>query len=147
MSRFLIRPEMHCHNLASHLLGQILRDVPDDYERRYSLRPWLVESFVDLSRFSGTCYRATNWVRVGCTKGRGRQDRDRKMSVPVKDIYLYPLDKDFRSKLGLPPDSGPTALGITDGLSEETWAEKEFGNAPLGEKRLSNIKKQWSIFW
>jgi len=138
MSRFLIRPEMHCHNLASHLLGQILRDVPDDYERRYSLRPWLVESFVDLSRFSGTCYRATNWVRVGCTKGRGRQDRDRKMSVPVKDIYLYPLDKDFRSKLGLPPDSGPTALGITDGLSEETWAEKEFGNAPLGDKRLSD---------
>ncbi len=138
MSRFLIRPEVHCQNLASLLLGQILRTVPDDYERRYRLRPWLVESFVDVSRFSGTCYRAANWVRVGCTKGRGRQDRDRKMAVPVKDIYLYPLDTDFRAKLGLPPDSGPTALVITDGLSEDTWAEKEFGNAPLGDKRLSN---------
>lgn len=138
MSRFLIRPEVHCHNLASLLLGQILRDVPDDFERRYGLRPWLVESFVDISRFSGTCYRAANWIRVGCTKGRGRQDRDRKMAVTVKDIYLYPVDKDFRDKLGLAPDSGPTALDIVDGLSEDIWAEKEFGNAPLGDKRLSN---------
>ena len=138
MSRFLIRPEVHCHNLASQLLGQILRDVPDDFERRYGLRPWLVESFVDTNRFSGTCYRATNWVRVGSTKGRGRQDRDRKMAVTVKDIYLYPVDKDFRTKLGLPSDSGPTALDIADGLGEDTWAEKEFGNAPLGDKRLSD---------
>ena len=138
MSRFLIRPEVHCRNLASLLLGQILRNVPDDFEHRYGLRPWLVESFVDVSRFSGTCYRAANWVRVGCTKGRGRQDRDRKMAVTIKDIYLYPLDKDFRVKLGLPPDIGPTALDIADGLSEETWAKKEFGNAPLGDKRLSN---------
>jgi hypothetical protein len=138
MSRFLIRTEVHCHNLASLLLGQILRDVPDDFEQRYGLRPWLVESFVDISRFSGTCYRAANWIRVGCTKGRGRQDRDRKMAVTVKDIYMYPVDKDFRDKLGLAPDSGPTALDIVDGLSEDIWAEKEFGNAPLGDKRLSN---------
>jgi len=138
MSRFLIRPEVHCHNLASLLLGQILRTVPDDFEHRYNLRPWLVESFVDVSHFSGTCYRAANWVRVGCTKGRGRQDRDRKMALTVKDIYLYPLDTDFRAKLGLTLDSGPTALDIVDGLSEDTWAEKEFGNAPLGDKRLSN---------
>jgi hypothetical protein len=138
MSRFLIRPEVHCHNLASLLLGQILQNVPDDFEQRYGLRPWLVESFVDISRFSGGCYRAANWVRVGCTKGRGRQDRDRKMALTVKDIYLYPLDKEFRAKLGLAPDSGPTALDITDGLNEDTWAEKEFGNAPLGDKRLSD---------
>lgn len=138
MSRFLIRPQVHCHNLASLLLGQVLREVPDDFEKRYSLRPWLAESFVDINSFSGTCYRAANWVRVGRTKGRGRQDRDRKMAVTVKDIYLYPLEKNFRTKLGLPQDSGPGALEIADGLSEETWAEKEFGGAPLGDKRLSN---------
>ena len=138
MSRFLIRPQVHCQNLASLLLGQILREVSSDFENRYSLRPWLVESFVDINSFSGTCYRAANWVRVGQTKGRGRQGKDRKMAVTVKDIYLYPLEKDFRSKLGLPPDSGPVALEITAGLSEETWAEKEFGGAPLGDKRLSD---------
>lgn len=138
MSRFLIRPQVHCHNLASQLLGQVLRNVSDDYEKRYSLRPWLAESFVDISRFSGTCYRAANWVRVGCTKGRGRQDRDRKMAVTVKDIYLYPLEKNFRAKLGLPSDSGPGALELADGLTEDTWVEKEFGGAPLGDKRLSS---------
>ena len=138
MSRFLIRPQVNCHNLASLLLGQVLREVADDYEKRYNLRPWLAESFVDIASFSGTCYRAANWVRVGKTKGRGRQGKDRKMALTVKDIYLYPLEKDFRSLLGLPPDSGPGALEITDGLSEETWAAKEFGGAQLGDKRLSN---------
>jgi hypothetical protein len=138
MSRFLIRPQVNCHNLASLLMGQVLREVSADFEKRYSLRPWMVESFVDISNFSGTCYRAANWVRVGQTKGRGRQGKDRKMTITVKDIYLYPLEKEFRSKLGLPPDSGPGALEIADGLSEETWAEKEFGGAPLGDKRLSN---------
>ena len=138
LSRFLIRPTVHCHNLASLLLGLIMRQIADDYEQRYGLRPLLAESFVDTSLFSGTSYRAANWVRVGRTKGRGRQDRDRKMAETVKDIYLYPLEKDFRAKLGLAPDSGPGALGIADGLSEDTWAEKEFGGASLGDRRLSS---------
>jgi hypothetical protein len=59
------------------------------------------------------------------------------MSETVKDIYLYPLEKDFRLKLGLPADSGPGALQVADGLGEDTWAKKEFGGAPLGDKRLS----------
>jgi hypothetical protein len=138
LSRFLIRPTVHCHNLASLLLGLIMRQIADDYEQRYGLRPWLAESFVDTSLFSGTSYRAANWVRVGRTKGRGRQDRDRKMAETVKDIYLYPLEKDFRAKLGLAADSGPGALEIADGLSEDLWAEKEFGGASLGDRRLSS---------
>jgi hypothetical protein len=138
LSRFLIRPDVHCHNLASHLLGLVMRELPGDFEQRYGLSPWLVESFVDTSCFAGTCYRAANWVQVGRTKGRGRQDRYVKMAETVKDIYLYPLKKDFRIKLGLPADRGPGALPIADGLGADTWAEKEFGGAPLGDKRLSN---------
>jgi len=137
LSRFLIRPNVHSHNLASRLLGQVMRELPDDFEKRYGFRPWLVESFVDISYFSGTSYKAANWIRVGCTQGRGRQDRNRKMAETVKDIYLYPLEKDFRIKLGLPTDSGPGALDVADGLGEDKWAEKEFGGAPLGDKRLS----------
>jgi Domain of unknown function (DUF4338)/Transposase DNA-binding/Transposase DDE domain len=137
LSRFLIRPEVHCHNLASHLLGMILRTAPGDFENRYGFRPWLVESFVDTSCFSGTCYRAANWVRVGHTQGRGRQDRHWEIAETVKDIYLYPLEKDLRVKLGLPPDSGLSALKVADGLDADQWAEKEFGGAPLGDTRLS----------
>src|SRR5208337_1474554 len=110
LSRFLIRPDVHCQNLASHLLGLTMRQLPGDFEKRYGFSPWLVESFVDTSCFSGACYKAANWVQVGCTKGRGRQDRYVKMAETVKDIYLYPLEKSFRIKLGLPADSGPGAL-------------------------------------
>lgn len=138
LSRFLIRPDVHCHNLASHLLGLVMRELPGDFERRYGLSPWLVESFVDTSCFSGTCYRAANWVRVGRTQGRGRQDRYMKMAETVKDIYVYPLEKDFRIKFGLPADSGPGALRVADGLGADIWAEKEFGGAALGDKRLSS---------
>jgi hypothetical protein len=77
-------------------------------------------------------------VRVGRTQGRGRQDREKQMAETVKDIYLYPLDKKFRIKLGLPADSGPGALDVADGLDADQWAEKEFGGASLGDKRLSN---------
>jgi len=138
LSRFLIRPDVHCRNLASRLLGLAMRKAPDDFEQRYGFRPWLVESFVDISCFSGTCYRAANWVRVGRTQGRGRQGRHKETSETVKEIYLYPLEKDFRVKLGLPADSGLGALDVGDGLGAETWAEKEFAGAPLGDKRLSN---------
>ena len=138
LSRFLIRPDVHCRNLASHLLGMILRVAPVDFEQRYGFRPWLVESFVDTSCFSGTCYRAANWLRVGRTQGRGRQDRHWKMAESVKDIYLYPLETDFRSGMGLPPDSGLGALHVADGLGADQWAEKEFAGAPLGDKRLSS---------
>lgn len=137
MSRFLIRPSVHCINLASRLLAMATKRLPDDFEQRYNYRPWLLESFVDKARYLGTCYRAANWIRVGCTKGRGRQDRVRQVPETPKDIYMYPLEKEFRTKLGLTVDAGRSTLGPADGLDAETWAEKEFGGAPLGDGRLS----------
>jgi Domain of unknown function (DUF4338)/Transposase DNA-binding len=137
MSRFLIRPTVHCANLASMLLAMAARQMPVDFEQRYHYRPILVESFVDIAHFAGTSYQAANWIRVGQTKGRGRQDRFRKAEETVKDIYVYPLEKDFRAQLGLAADAGRSALGPADGLESGTWAGKEFGGAPLGDERLS----------
>jgi hypothetical protein len=137
MSRFLIRPSVHCTNLASRLLAIAVQRLPEDFEARYHYRPLLVESFVDRSRFLGTCYQAANWIRVGRTRGRGRQDRFRQAAETTKDIYVYPLESDFRSKLGLAADAGRSALGPADGMETDTWAEKEFGGAPLGDARLS----------
>lgn len=137
MSRFLIRPSVHCANLASYVLSMVVKKLPDDFEERFNYRPWLIESFVDRAHFLGTCYQAANWIRVGQTQGRGRQDRFRRVTETIKDIYVYPIEKDFRSKLGLPVGAGGSILGPADGLESETWAEKEFGGAPLGDARLS----------
>jgi hypothetical protein len=137
MSRFLIRSTIFCRNLASKLLGMTIRKLPQDFEIRYGYRPLLVESFVDTKNFDGTCYRAANWQWIGQTKGRGRQDRFMKNPETVKAIYVYPLEKDFRLRLGLPADSGLGALDISSGLDGKNWSENEFGNAPIGDKRLS----------
>lgn len=137
MSRFLIRSSVSCKNLASRLLGMVIQIFPGDFETRYGHRPMLLESFVDTSFYKGTCYKAANWQWIGRTKGRGRQDRLRKKEETIKDIYVYPLEKDFRIKIGLPQGSGLDALDLRAGIDGENWTEKEFGDAPLGDKRLS----------
>jgi hypothetical protein len=137
LSRFLVRPQVHCRNLASFVLGSCLRRLVGDFERRYGIRPLLLETFVDTTQVSGGCFRATNWERIGQTKGRGRQDREHSSSETIKDIYVYPLEKDFRTQIGLPCHAGLGALGLADGLSGDHWAEQEFGSADLGDHRLS----------
>jgi len=137
MSRFLIRNSISCKNLASRVLGMAMRKLPEDFEQRYGYRPLLLESFVDTSHFTGTSYRAANWQRIGCTKGRGRQDRYLKKEKTIKDIYVYPLAPDFRLKLGLSVNSGLGPLDLSAGIGEENWTEMEFGDAPLGDARLS----------
>jgi hypothetical protein len=137
LSRFLIRPQVECRNLASRLLSMSLKQLVEDFQRRYHYGPWLVESFVDTSRFSGTSYRAANWIRVGQTKGRGRQDRFSQRKETIKDIYVYPLEKDFRERLGLAKGVGLGPLGPADGLDGTNWATQEFSDAPLGDARLS----------
>ncbi len=136
LSRFLIRPSVHCPNLASQVLAMSLGHIGDDFELRYGYRPWLVESFVEQSCFSGTCYQASNWIEVGQTQGRGRQDRARQHPETVKAIYLYPLEREFRSAMGVElPVRHPRE--ITAGLEGDQWAQQEFGGAPLGDERLS----------
>jgi hypothetical protein len=137
MSRFLIRPSVDCRNLASKVLSMSVARLAVDFEQRYHYSPYLIESFVDIEHYSGTCYRAANWIEIGQTKGRGRQDRFSKSALSRKAIYVYPLDSGFRKKLGLSSNAGLGALNVTDGLDAAHWSEHEFGGAPLGDKRLS----------
>jgi len=96
--RFLILPWIRCPNLASKLLSLSAAQLPADWEQRYGIRPWLLESFVDTSRYDGICYRAANWIDVGQTQGRGKKDRHRRTSLPKKQVYLYPLCKNYRKR-------------------------------------------------
>jgi len=96
--RFLILPWIRCPNLASKLLSLSATQLPTDWEHRYRIRPWLLESFVDTSRYDGICYRAANWIDVGQTQGRGKKDRHRRARLPRKQVYLYPLCKNCRKR-------------------------------------------------
>ena len=98
-ARFLILPWIRIDNLASHLLAQLQRRLPHDWERRYALRPVLLETFCESARFLGTCYQSANWLCVGHTQGRGKLDVHRQSSVPVKSVWLKPLHKNWRQIL------------------------------------------------
>ena len=98
-TRFLILDWVKVPHLASHVLGACLRRLSSDWKHRYGTPIALVETFVDTTRYAGTCYKAANWHKAGQTKGRSRQDSDRKLKVSVKDIFVYPLRKDFRRLL------------------------------------------------
>ena len=136
MTRFLIRPTVRCANLASHVLGLCARRIAGDFERRYGLRPWLLESFVDRSAYAGTCYQAANWQLVGQTKGRGRNGA-RDAGKSRKDIYLYSLVADLHATIGV--ERFPwAALEAQDGLDGAGWAEQEFGTCELGDGRLTS---------
>ena len=95
-ARFLILPWIQSKNLASKILSLTTRQLPNDWEEKYNVWPVMLESFVQKNRFAGTCYKAANWINVGQTKGRGKLGPPGKISVPIKDIWVYPLVKDFR---------------------------------------------------
>jgi hypothetical protein len=100
--RFLILPWVKIKCLASLVLAKSLKQLQGDWEAYYQQPVYLVETFVDRTRFRATCYKASNWQYVGSTQGRSRQDRCHCMKVPVKDVYLYPLHRGFREKLTEP---------------------------------------------
>ncbi len=98
-TRFLILDWIRVPNLASHVLGTCLRRLSQDWLLRYGSEIALVETFVDTTRYPGTCYKAANWIKVGQTKGRGRQDRNRTLNTSVKDVLIYPLRHNYRQIL------------------------------------------------
>ena len=76
--------------------------LPTDWERPYGSAPWLTETFVETPRFTGASYKAANWIHVGTTKGRGKLDRYNEHALPVKDVYLHPLRRDYQRLLSSP---------------------------------------------
>ena len=99
-SRFLILPWVSVRSLASKVLSLAARQLPLDWQSLYGYRPLLLETLVDCARFAGTCYRASNWIYLGKTQGRGRMDRDHTdHGRAIKDIYIYPLCRNARRRL------------------------------------------------
>jgi hypothetical protein len=97
--RFLILPWVEVRHLASHLLGRMTRMLPGAWEAAYGHPVWLAETFVDPTRFRGTCYRAANWVHLGRTTGRGKDDQTSRPNRTKKDIWALPLHRRFRERL------------------------------------------------
>ena len=134
-SRFLILPWVKVQNLASHVLGQAACRLRADWQERYGFEPVLLETFVDRSRFSGSSYRAANWLYVGQTAGRGRQDRRKTFSLSLKDVYVYklcpkPREVLCRAESHEEPESSPSK-------KHDDWAQEEFGAAKLVDERLN----------
>lgn len=98
-ARFLILPWIRSKNLASRILSMAARRIASDWHARYGYTPVLLETFVEKERFTGVCYKASNWTCVGETKGRGKLDVHNEYNLPVKSVWLYPLNKDFKKWL------------------------------------------------
>lgn len=140
-SRFLILPQVRIANLASHVLARLSQCVAQDWQERFGYRPELLESFVELGRFRGTCYQAANWKLVGVSCGRGRQDRAHAQGVAKKLLYVYPLRDDFRARLcqlrekrRLAPPA--PAAPPEPPRAPQSWMEAEFGAVALPDERL-----------
>jgi hypothetical protein len=98
-SRYLIVPWVEVPHLASHLLGRIVRRISADWQELYGHPLQLLESFVDIERFRGTCYRAANWLCLGRSKGRGTKSKPGQPDCSIKELWVYPLGKHFRQRL------------------------------------------------
>ena len=98
-ARFLVLPWIQSKGLASKILALAARQLPKDWKHRYGFEPVLLETFVEYERHKGTCYKAANWVNVGRTAGRGKKSTSHKGLIPAKDIWLYPLRKNFSTLL------------------------------------------------
>lgn len=98
-TRYLILPWVKVEHLASHLLARVARTISADWEKLYAHPVCLLETFVDPERFRGTCYRAANWIDVGETTGRGKDDQTMRANRSIKRVLVYPLDQRFRRRL------------------------------------------------
>jgi Domain of unknown function (DUF4338)/Transposase Tn5 dimerisation domain/Transposase DNA-binding len=135
-SRYLILPSVQVPNLASHVLALALKRLSADWQDLYGIAPVLVETFVDCTRYRGTCYRAANWRHLGQTQGRGRQDRAHAARGTSKDIWVYPLHPRWQSILQGAEGPAPAANTRPPSAVPLDWAEQEFGGCALPDARL-----------
>jgi hypothetical protein len=98
-SRFLILPWVRVPHLASHILGRVVKRLARDWQRFYKHPIYFLETFVDTQRFRGTCYKAANWIYLGKTTGRGKDDQTHMPNRSLKAVWGYPLTKNFRDYL------------------------------------------------
>jgi hypothetical protein len=136
-SRFVIARQVRVANLASKVLAMAVKRLAKDWQQVYGYSPLLLETYVESKRFAATSYRAANWIHVGQTRGRGRQDREHREKKPIKDIYLYALHPHCQKMLCEEP--GPARLSPTlcgkPPKPPRDWAEQEFGKVRLRDRR------------
>jgi hypothetical protein len=134
MSRLLIRQEVRCANLVSKVLSMVLGRLAEDWQQRYGVRPLLVETYVDRSKFTGLSLSVSNWLRVGVSSGRGRLG-PRLADKPLKDVWLYPLHRRCRAQLQEEVPAPLTPRSVEQGLAREDWCGGEMGGVDLGDRR------------
>lgn len=100
--RFLILPWAHLPHLASFVLSRCLGRLRSDWQQIYNQDLALAETFIQKDRFRGRGYAAANWTCVGESCGRGRNDRFHQEALPIKTIWLYALQPEFRQILCRP---------------------------------------------
>lgn len=125
-NRFLIVPTVNVKNLASHVLSLAISRLSDDWEKRYNVRPVLLETFVNPDKFKGTCYKAANWKSVGYTAGR----RD----GIKKEVFIYPLYSQWKKILCREPEIRLGEVSCIE--TSSSWVEQEFGSVRLYDNRL-----------
>lgn len=136
LSRLLIRKEVRCANLVSKAWSMVAARLAYDWYNRYGTNPLLVETFVDRSRFTGACFAAANWVRLGQSTGQGRLGAN-KGATTIKDIWVYPLSADGRLQLQSEPPQPVTPCSIQESIEAVDWCAHELQNNQLGDSRLS----------
>ena len=133
-SRFLILPSVDVPNLASHVLSLCMSRLVNDWTERYGYAPVLAETFVDPRRFTGTCYRAANWLQVGQTAARPTAYPNGKVAAGRKDIYLYPISSHWKQALCAEPKVALCSTPRPEVPAD--WTEEEFGTVQFFDERL-----------
>ncbi len=137
LSRFLIRPGLRLPNLASRCYGLVLGQVAADWHARYGIKPVLVETYVDRAHHQGVSLSASNWRRLGESKGRGRDDRRRQKSKSLKDVWVYELDDQARPQLQACAAEVLAPRSVFAPAVQKDWVEEEMAGVELGDQRLN----------
>jgi hypothetical protein len=133
LSRVLIRQEVRCRNLLSRVLSLALDRVAEDWYGRYGIKPLLLETYVDRARYTGQSLAAANWLRVGCSTGRGRLGK--KGAQSIKDVWLYQLEAKARIKLQAEAARPLTPCLLEQSLAQKDWYARELQTLDLGDHR------------
>ncbi len=149
LSRFLIRSGLRAPNLASQCYGLVLRQVVGDWQTRYGVKPVLAETYVDRVRHQGRSLAAANWRRVGQSKGRGRDDRQRQHPQSLKDVWVYELHPKARAQLQACTPEVLAPRSVFAPALKGDWAEEEMAGVALGDQRLNEraqrmLRQRWA---
>ena len=134
LARLLIRKEVRCANLVSKVLRLALERLAEDWLSRYGVKPVVVETFVDRDAYTGRCFGAANWRRIGCSSGRGRLG-SKSAAISIKDIWVYELSERARQHLQQETPRILTPVPLLESLAKPDWCAGELATLDAGDVR------------